>query len=68
MRAQIARIAAATVLVPSGKLQIDDESEEVIKPLITPEDYSPVDATEMASGENWCHLYGGILAIGRCTK
>jgi len=68
LRAQIARIAAATVLVPVGKLQVDDESEEVVKPLVQPEEYTPVDPSEMMSGENWCHLYGGILAIGRCTN
>jgi len=68
LRAQIARIAAATVLLPSGKLAIDEESEAVPKPLITPEEYTPVEPTEMVSGDNWVHLYGGILAIGRCTN
>jgi len=68
LRAQIARIAASTVLVPSGKLVIDEESEAVPKPLISPEEYTPVEPGEMASGDNWVHLYGGILAIGRCTN
>lgn len=68
LRAQIARIVAATVLVPQGKLQVDEESEEVIKPLISPEEYSPVEPSEMINGESWCHLYGGVLNIGRCTK
>ncbi|KAL3902550.1 MAG: hypothetical protein SGPRY_012020 [Prymnesium sp.] len=68
LRAQIARIVAATVLVPQGKLQVDEESEEVIKPLISPEEYSPVEANEMINGESWCHLYGGVLNIGRCTN
>lgn len=64
LRAQIARIVAATVLVPSGKLVIDEESEAVPKPLIAPEEYTPVEPAEMSSGANWCHLYGGILGTG----
>jgi len=68
LRAQIARIACASVLVPLGKLVVDEESEATIKPLIAPEEYSAVEPAEMASGDNWCHLYGGLLAIGRCTN
>ena len=68
LRAQIARIAQATVLVPMGKLVVDEESELIPKPLIAPEEYTPVEAADMANGDNWCHLYGGLLAIGRCTK
>jgi len=68
LRAQIARIAAATVLVPLGKLIIDEESEAAIKPLISPEEYTAVEPAEMLSGDSWTHLYGGILQIGRCTN
>jgi len=68
LRAQIGRIAAATVLVPSGKLAVDEESEAVPKPVIKAEEYAPVEPAEMASGDNWVHLYGGVLAIGRLTN
>lgn len=68
LRAQIARIAAATHLVPVGKLVVDEESEEVPKPIKPNEEYAPVDSAEMMSGDNWSHLYGGILATGRCTN
>ena len=68
LRAQIARIAQATVLVPMGKLVVDEESEATPKPLIASEEYTPVEPADMASGDNWCHLYGGLLAIGRCSK
>lgn len=72
LRAQIARIAAATVLVPLGKFKLDDEVEEGPQPVIlTPADEykeSIIGAKEMESAENWCHLSGGILKIGRCTN
>jgi len=70
LRAQIARIACATVLVPSGKLQVDEESEVEPKPIIAvpAEDYTPVEPNDMASGDNWVHLYGGMLQIGRLTN
>jgi len=68
LRAQIARIAQATVLVPAGKFQLDEEVEEGPKPIIPVEEYEPKAAAEMTDLENWCRLYGGILKIGRCTN
>ena len=72
LRAQIARIAAATVLVPAGKFKIDEEGGEggaagaVVQ---TPADeYESKAAAEMVEADNWSHLSGGILKIGRCTN
>ena len=67
LRAQIARISAATVLVPAGKLALE-EVEEGPAPIIPAEDYEAKPAAEMAELENWVRLYGGILKIGRCTN
>lgn len=68
LRAQIARIAAATMLVPAGKFKLDEEVEEGPKPVVSEEEYEPKPAAEMAELGNWCRLYGGILKIGRTTN
>lgn len=68
LRAQVARISAATWLVPSGKLAFDEEVEEEPKPIIASPDYAPSEPTAMLDAESWSHMLGGILAIGRCTN
>jgi len=68
LRAQIARIAAATVLVPAGKFAFNEEAEEEPKPLIASEDFEVKAAAEMTEADSWCHLSGGILKIGRATN
>ena len=68
LRAQIARIAAATVLVPAGKFQLDEEVEGPVKPIVPVEDYEPKPAADMLDADSWSKLYGGILKIGRCTN
>lgn len=66
LRAQIARIAAATTLVPTGKLAFDEESEAEPKPIVDAEEYAVPD--DLTSLDSWVHLYGGVLKIGRCTN
>jgi hypothetical protein len=68
LRAQIARIAAATMLVPAGKLAFNDEVEEEPKPIIASEDFEAKPAAEMLEADSWCHLAGGVLKIGRATN
>ena len=68
LRAQIARIAAATVLVPAGKFAFDEEAETEPKPLIKLEDFEAKPAAEMAEADSWCHLRAGVLKIGRATN
>ena len=66
LRAQIARIAAATVLWPNNKFVFDEESEATPKPIIDAEEYAvPEDLTDLGS---WVHVYGKILKIGRTTN
>ncbi len=67
LRAQIARIAAATVVVPAGMLVVDEESEETPAPIVDAEEYEPREAAEMVELDAWCHRFPGILKIGRCT-
>mmetsp|Transcript_46318 Transcript_46318/g.100610 ORF Transcript_46318/g.100610 Transcript_46318/m.100610 type:complete len:452 (+) Transcript_46318:149-1504(+) len=71
LRAQIARIAAATVLVPAGKFKPDDEfegEEGEAPPIVRDEEYEAKSAKEMLDAENWCHFAPGVLKIGRCTN
>lgn len=68
LRAQIARIAAATVLVPAGKLAVDDEAEGEPKPLVASEDFAAKSAAEMEEADNWVHRLGGVLRSGRATN
>jgi len=67
LRAQIARIAQATVVAPAGKLMVDDESEQTYpKPIKENPEYAvPEGLPDLAS---WAHTYQGILKIGRCTN
>jgi len=63
LRATIARIAAATVVYPAGKVVYDEESEETPKPIKDAEEYAVPD--DLTSPESWVHAYGKILKIGR---
>ena len=66
LRAQIARICQATAVMPSGRLIFDEESEATPKPLILNPEYATPDT--LPAADSWCHGYGGILKIGRCTN
>jgi len=67
LRAQIARIYAATVLAPAGKFTPDPEVEEA-PPLIVDPEFEAKPAAEMADVEQWLHLVPKILKIGRLTN
>ena len=66
LRAQIARIAAATVVYPSGKFAFDEESEATPKPMIDAEEYAVPE--DLLALESWVHAYGKVLKIGRTTN
>lgn len=66
LRAQIARIAAATVVFPSGKFGFNEEVETTPKPIIDNPDYAVPD--DLTAAESWVHAYGKVLKIGRTTN
>merc|ERR1719424_1061998 len=57
LRTQIARIAQATVLVPTGKFAVTDADEG----------YEPKAAADYLELDNWSRWYGGLLKTGRLT-
>jgi len=66
LRAQIARIAQATMLWPANKFVFDGESEASPQPIIDNQEYAVPD--ELTSLDSWVHVYGKILKIGRTTN
>ena len=69
LRTQIARIAQATVLVPTGKFAVTDADEEAGTPAFVGEDegYEPKAAADYLELDNWSRWYGGLLKTGRLT-
>mmetsp|Transcript_42926 Transcript_42926/g.69646 ORF Transcript_42926/g.69646 Transcript_42926/m.69646 type:complete len:489 (-) Transcript_42926:388-1854(-) len=69
LRAQISRIAAATVLQPKGKFVMSEPEEEDVAPeMIESEEWQALTAAEQASAENWVHYYEPIREQGRVEK
>lgn len=68
LRAQIARIYAATKLAPEGKFKLDEEVETGPQPLVEEPEYEAAGAADMLEADKWCHLVPKILKIGRCTN
>lgn len=65
LRAQIARITAATVVSPKDFFQEDEEAED--GSLVENEEFAPLPPSELVSGENWSHHRKHILRQGRCV-
>ncbi|MEW5317505.1 MAG: hypothetical protein WDW38_008794 [Sanguina aurantia] len=61
LRAQIARIVAATVLAPAGKYSAEEEG--VLAPT---EDFVALSGREMGSTSSWVHYYPHLKRQGRC--
>ncbi len=61
LRAQIARIAAATVLCPQGYFSLGEDGAS----LEQAEGYTPGEAEDM-SVASWCHRLPGLRQQGRC--
>eukprot|EP01116_Phalansterium_solitarium_P019158 TRINITY_DN5268_c0_g2_i1.p1 TRINITY_DN5268_c0_g2~~TRINITY_DN5268_c0_g2_i1.p1 ORF type:complete len:485 (-),score=139.57 TRINITY_DN5268_c0_g2_i1:849-2303(-) len=66
LRAQIARIGAATVISPKGYYSVeeDDDSTEV-PPLNVNADFEGLSNTDLLSSSNWAHHQPHILPQGR---
>lgn len=62
LRAQLARIAATTVLSPAGYF-VANESGGLDKA----EEYTPVAATELGTAAAWAHRYPHVKKQGRCV-
>ena len=68
MRAQLARITAATVLAPKGLYEIPEEGEEGVKPEMRMVDEPPpMGSADLLSLEAWGNLYANILKGGRTS-
>ncbi|KAL1495835.1 hypothetical protein AB1Y20_016695 [Prymnesium parvum] len=70
LRAQIARICAATVLCAKGKYMIEEESDPPKVVDFEPEEDEappPLTAAAMLEPSSWLRYNMGILNIGRCT-
>lgn len=63
LRAQIARITHASLLVPKGMLEFDDEANE----LKYAEEWALPSTEELKSLESWGHLPNVILKSGRTS-
>jgi radial spoke head protein 4A len=66
LRAQIARIVAATMVWPAGKFAFDEESEASPKPIVDNAEYAVPE--DLSALDSWVHVYGKILKIGRTTN
>ncbi|KAK9828684.1 hypothetical protein WJX72_001516 [[Myrmecia] bisecta] len=62
LRAQIARIAATTVLCPVGYFNAGEEGA-----LEKAEEFTPQPAAEMGSAASWSHRYPHLKKQGRCA-
>jgi len=63
LRAQIARIAAATVVCPAGFFAVGEDELTLEKE----EEFVPLESVEMMQPENWCHRYPHVKPQGRCV-
>ncbi|KAI8464163.1 MAG: flagellar radial spoke protein 4 [Monoraphidium minutum] len=62
LRAQIARIAATTVLCPAGLFVVNEDGG-----LDKAEEWSPLPDREMGAAANWAHRYPHLKEQGRCA-
>ena len=68
LRAQIARIAQSTTLVPKGVYRLNEDDKNVIEENQPEEGPIPVPSTKaMAKAENWVHYTKSILKCNRTT-
>jgi len=63
LRAQIARIAAATAVAPAGKFALNEETGA----MEVSADYASAPEA-LPALDSWVKTYGSILKIGRCTN
>jgi radial spoke head protein 4A len=66
LRAQIARIASATVVSPKGfYTMVPAEDEDAPEVMAEDEEFEALDAEALKEAENWCHHVGHLLKQGR---
>jgi len=65
LRAQIARITAATTISPKGYYSLDQEDEDS-GVMIEDEEFQGLSNDELLSADNWCHHRPHLLRQGRC--
>lgn len=69
LRAQIARIAAHTVISPKGLFAFEEpEEEEDLPELKEDEEFEALSAEDLKEAENWVHHRAHIYKQGRCKK
>lgn len=67
LRAQIARISAATVVSPAGYFAFPEEDEEEDRVVVEAvADYEGMSLQELTKASSWCHHIPVILPQGRC--
>lgn len=64
LRAQLARIFAATSIAPKGLFEIDEETQKM---KFAGEDFQMPGVTELADVATWTNVHPMILKAGRCT-
>lgn len=65
LRAQLARIAAATTISPKGFYSLDEEEEEPA--MVEDEEFEGASVEELLTSEGWAHHRNGLLKQGRTT-
>jgi radial spoke head protein 4A len=70
LRAQISRIAAATVVSPKGIFEMaeapEEAGEDAPEVMVKSEEPEIADADGLKEAENWCHHVAQLLKQGRC--
>lgn len=71
LRAQIARIAAGTVISPKGFYISEEDDADLDPSEVSPVQVNPefegLDPVDLLSQTNWVHHYPSILNQGRCS-
>lgn len=68
LRAQISRIASATVVSPKGVFEMAEaEEEDAPEQMVLAGEPELPDAEGLKEAENWCHHMGHLLKQGRCA-
>lgn len=62
LRAQIARISSATILIPKGLMKVNEEDPSLVE---LEEEPAVLNYEEAASEESWVHAHAHILRAGR---
>jgi len=70
LRAQIARISAASTVSPKGFYTVEegDEEEGIPDKMLEDPEFEPLGAEELKEAENWCHHRAHLLKQGRAAK